>query len=314
MVTVIITSYKEPKTIGRCISCIANKKYSGLKGSFEIIQVSPDDATLNAGKREANKLHLGKKTFIQIRDPKRGKPYALNMALSKAHGDIIILTDGDTYFERDSVKEILLPFSNNKKIGGVSGRPVSGDLKDNKFGYWGNLLADAAHHRRSHAMNEVKDTNYYISDKTFFPMSGYIMAIRNMEINVPPEILSDDAYISYYIRNKNMEIAYTPKAICYVKYPTNLTDYLKQKVRSLGGYTQLKRIGIYKRDKQSRSFSIELKYTTFVLKYAENFKQFIWSLELFPVRLITWICIFWKRVILRQGNPKTGWERIESTK
>ena len=312
MVTVIITSYKEPKTIVRCINCIANRKYSGIPSSFEILQVSPDSLTLNAGKKEANKLNLGKK-YKQIKDPRKGKPYALVMALKKAKGDIIILTDGDTYFERDSVRQILLPFS-DKNIGGVSGRPVSSDPKDNKFGYWGNLLADAAHHRRSNVMEKIEGTDYYMSDKTFFPMSGYIMAIRNMQIDIPQNILSDDAYISYYIRNKGLEVGYTPKAMCYVKYPTNLKDYLTQKVRSLGGYSQLKRLGICKRDKQSRSFTIELKYTWYVIKYAKNFKQFIWSLELFPVRLITWINILWKRIILKKTVSNTGWERIESTK
>lgn len=313
MITVIIASFKEPKTVGRCIASIANKRYSGLKGQFEIIQVSPDSLTLKAGKKEANKQRLGKKTFIQIKDPKKGKPYALKMAFKRAKGDIIILTDGDTYFDKWAVKELLSPF-NDDKIGGVSGRPVSQDDINNKYGYWGHLLSDAAHHRRSTVMEKVKDKNYYISNKTFFPMSGYIMAIRNIDFDIPRDVLSDDAYLSYYIRNKGLEIGYTPEAICFVKYPTNFKDYLKQKVRSLGGFTQLKRMGIFKKDKQTRSFGIELKYTFFVIKYAKNIKQFFWSILLFPTRLITWICIFWERTILRRGMPKDGWERIDSTK
>jgi cellulose synthase/poly-beta-1,6-N-acetylglucosamine synthase-like glycosyltransferase len=126
--------------------------------------------------------------------------------------------------------------------------------------------------------------------------------------------LSDDAYISYSIRNMGLDIAYVPEAICYVKYPTNLSDYYKQKVRAMGGFRQLKRMGVFKKDKQSRSFLIELKYTFFVLRYAENMEELFWSLLLFPVRLITWIRIFWERDILKKDMPKGGWERIESTK
>lgn len=313
MITVIITSFKEPKSIGRCIACIANRKYSGITSPFEILQVSPDSQTLKAGKKEAYKLRLSKKQFIQIIDPKKGKPYALKMALKKAKGDIIILTDGDTYFERDSVKELIKPFENDK-VGGVSGRPISQDEIDNKYGYWGHLLSDSAHHRRSSLMKKVEDRDYYISDKNFFPMSGYIMAIRNLNLNIPSNVLSEDAYISYCIRNMNKEISYAPKAICYVKYPTNFKDYLKQKVRSLGGFTQLKRMDIFKKDKQSRSFFIELRYTFFVLRYAKNIQQLYWSLLLFPTRLITWIVIFWERGILKRGMPKGGWDRIDSTK
>ena len=312
MISVIIASFKEPKTIGRCISSIVDKKYSGIPNNFEILQVSPDKETLDAGMREAKKYRLGKK-YIQIKDPKKGKPYALRMAFKKAKGDIFILTDGDTYFEKDAVKKLLEPFE-DEKVGGVSGRPVSRDNRENMFGYWGHLLADSAHQRRIDTKKKVRKKDYYISGKTFFPMSGYIMAVRNIGIKLPTNVLSDDAYISYYIRNKNLEVAYTPKAMCYVKYPTNLKDYMKQKVRSLGGFTQLKQMGIFKKDKQSRSFWIELQYTGFVLRYAKNFKEFIWSLLLFPTRLITWIKIFWERTILRKDMPKSGWERIESTK
>lgn len=313
MISVIIASFKEPKSIGRCISSIANRKYSGIPVDFEIIQVSPDAPTLNAGRKEANKNNLGKKKYIQLKDPRKGKPYALKMAFKKAKGDILILTDGDTFFEKNAVKELLKPFEDDR-VGGVSGRPVSQDSKDNVYGYWGNLLSDSAHDRRSKTMVEVKGKGYFVSKETFFPMSGYIMAVRNLDIKLPSNALSDDAYISYFVRNKGMEIGYTPKAICYVKYPRNLKDYLKQKVRSLGGFTQLKQMGIFKKDKQSRSFGIELGYAGFVLKYAKNFREFIWSLLLFPVRLITWIKIFWERSILRKDMPKSGWERIESTK
>lgn len=312
MITVIITSWKEPKTIGKCIKCIGDRKYSGLTKPFEIIQVSPDIETLDAGANSAKDLNLSAKEYIQIKDPQRGKPYALTLALEKAKGEIIILTDGDTYFERNSVKYLLEPFENSN-VGGVSGRPISIDSKDTIMGYWGHLLSDAAHHRRVNMINN-KVGNYYVSSKSFFPMSGYIMGIRRYNFDIPSNVLSDDAYISYSIRNMGKEIAYAPLAKSYVKYPTNLNDYFKQKIRSLGGFTQLERMGVFQKDKQSRSFFIELKYIFFVLGYAKNTKEFIWSLMLFPIRLITWIKIFWNRIIIKSDMPKHGWERIESTK
>ena len=311
MISVIITSFKEHKTIGKCIECIGNRKYSGITSPFEIIQVSPDELTLKAGKKAANILGLNKKEYIQITDPRKGKPYALKMALNKAKGDILILTDGDTSFGKNAVKELLKPFK-DPKVGGVSGRPVSKDEKDNIFGYWGHLLSDSADKRRRETMKNVDE--YYVSDKTFFPMSGYIMAMRNIDMKIPQNVLSDDAYMSYTIRNESYEIGYAPNATCYVKYPTNLRDYYKQKVRSLGGFKQLEQFGVMQRDKQSRSFWIELGYALYVFKYPKSFKEFRWSLLLFPVRLWTWIKIFWERVLLKKDMPKTGWERIESTK
>ena len=312
MITVIITSWKEPNTIGKCIECIADTKYSGIKRPFEILQLSPDRETLDAGFKTAKNLGLSESEYIQIQDPKKGKPFALKLALRRSKGEILIFTDGDTYFEKNSIKYLLEPFV-NKKIGGVSGRPVSSDCRDTMMGYWGHLLSDAAHHRRIGTMSN-KQGNYYISGKTFFPMSGYIMATRDYDFDIPQNILSDDAYISYFIRNLGKEVAYAPLAKSYVKYPRNLNDYYKQKVRSLGGFIQLERLNIFKKDKQSRSFWIEIGYAFFVFSYAKGLEEFIWSLLLFPVRLITWIRIFWERVLLKKDMPESGWERIESTK
>lgn len=283
-----------------------------MKRPFEILQLSPDNETLEAGLKAAKNLGLSESEYIQIQDPKKGKPFALKMALKKAKGDMLIFTDGDTYFEKDSIKYLLEPFV-NREVGGVSGRPVSSDSRNTMMGYWGHLLSDAAHHRRIRTISNRQD-NYYISDKTFFPMSGYIMATRNYDFDIPQNILSDDAYISYFIRNLGKEIAYAPLAKSYVKYPTNLNDYYKQKVRSLGGFIQLERLGIFKKDKQSRSFWIEIGYAFFVFSYAKGLKEFVWSLLLFPIRLMTWIRIFWERVILKKDMPESGWERIESTK
>ncbi len=312
MITVIVTSWKEPKTIGKCIKCIADSSYSGITGTFEILQISPDKETLDAGLKAANELGLKGNQYIQIQDPQKGKPYALKLAIEQAHGDILIFTDGDTYFEKDSVKYLLEPFEDTS-IGGVSGRPVSGDSKTNMMGYWGHLLSDAAHHKRINTMSE-KVGNYYTSKKQFFPMSGYIMATRRFSFPIPHNVLSDDAYISYSIRNEGLQIAYSPLAKCYVKYPTNLKDYYKQKVRSLGGFIQLERMGVFKRDRQSRSILIEMRYIFFVLRYASDLRELIWSLYLFPVRLLTWVKIFWERTILEKDMPQNGWERIESTK
>jgi len=295
MISVIISSFKEPKTIGKCIECIGDSIYSGIEKPFEIIQVSPDEETLNIGRETAKKLNLSSTEYRQVIDPHKGKPFALNMAIKEAIGDILIFTDGDTYFEKNAVRELLRPF-NDQTIGGVSGRPISADEKNNMFAYWGHLLADSADHRRKSVH--------------FFPMSGYIMAVRKADLEIPQDILSDDAYISYELRNREYNIGYAPDAVCYVKYPRNLNDYYKQKVRSIGGFRQLKRLNILRNEKQSRSFFIELGYAFFALRYAKNIKEFIWTICLFPVRLITWI-----KIIFTDGNMKAdGWDRIESTK
>lgn len=301
MLSVIITSYKEPKTIGKAIESIGRVDFSGIPPKFEIIQISPDKATLNEGLKTAKKIGI-LKNFKQIKDPCKGKPYALNIAFKKAKGDILILTDGDVSFDKNAVKEILKTFK-DKNVGGATGRPISIDSKDNMMGYYGHLLSDAAHHKRMKTLNK----------NLFFPLSGYIMAIRNYGLELPNDVLSDDAYISYFILNKGGKLVYTPKAKALVKFPQNKKDYYKQKVRSLGGHIQLEKYGIVKTKEQTRTFKDELGYFWFPFKYASNIKEYFWSISLFPTRIITWIRIFFDRKIFNKDFEKS-WTRIESTK
>lgn len=309
MITVIINAWKEPLTIGKAIKCLVDQKYSGISLPFEVIQVSPDKETLEAGMLAAKELKLHG-IYSQIKDPLRGKPYALQMAISQAKGDLLVLTDGDVYFGKGAVKKLLKPLLQNPKVGGVTGRPISLNSRMDMFGYFSHILTDSAHHKR--ITTSINIGEYFISDKSFFPMSGYIIAMRN--IVTLPEKAFDDAYISYEIRNKGFEIAYVPSATVYIKNPTNIKDFITQKSRNLSGFAQMKRLGVMQRDKQSRNFLIELQYAFFVISYAKNIKEFFWSLFLFPIRLYIWLIVFYQQSIKKKDIPKTGWERIESTK
>lgn len=314
MISIIITAYKEPETIQKAIECIINANYSGINEKFELIQVSPDDETLINGKNAWEKFNPSNGEFVQIKDPLKGKPFALNMAFKQAKGDILILTDGDVYFGPNAITHLIKPFE-NKEVGGVTGRPKSEDKKNYLMGYIGNLLADAAHHKRMVALKNLTSgkSNVFVSKSKFFPMSGYIMAIRNLKIELPDDVLADDAYISYHIHNLGLKLEYAPEAEVFVKYPKTLSDYFKQKKRSIGGYVQLWKYGVVKEKTKSRSFFIELQYFWFPFKYATNLKEFFWSVLFFPIRLWTWLAIFWERKILNKNFTQT-WVRIETTK
>lgn len=313
MISVLITAYKEEKSIAKCIECIANSSYSGISNNFELLLACPDDATYNAAKEEVNRLQIEEK-FKFIKDPGKGKPAALNMLMDNAKGDIYILTDGDVYFGENAVKELVQNFNDNSVML-VTGRPKSADLRNNMMGYLGHLLSDAAHHKRTVDLTKepVGMGMKFVKKRDFFPVSGYIYALRRTEIRFPADCLVDDAYISYVIYNNGGKIAYAPKAIAYVKYPTNLSDYFKQKARSTGGYIQLWQYNIVKPSTKTRSFFRELEYFWFPIRYAQNPKELTWSFMLYPIRLWLWLKIYWDRKIVKKDFVKT-WVRIESTK
>ena len=293
MISIIITAYKEPKTIGKAIEAFKNQK---IKEKHEIIVVAPDEETITEAKKYKVKI---------IKDENKGKPSALNLAFEKTRkSGILILTDGDVYVSENSVNELVKQFR-DEKVGAATGRPISLSDKNTMLGYWSHLLTDiGAHETRTNLVKKEK----------FIVCSGYLMAIRNKIVDViPPDCLSDDAVISNLIYAKGYKTTYSPEAKVYVKYPDNFKDWMKQKRRSAGGYLQIKKYA-YRSDGM-RSFTKESMGIIRALRYPKNIKEFYWTIMLVIARLYLWMIIFIDFKILRRSLFKeTGWERIESTK
>ena len=139
MISIIITAYKEEKTIGKAIQALLD---NNLK-NFEILVVAPDTKTLS----EIKKFSRKDKRIKDIKDSGKGKPAALNLVFKKAKGEILVLTDGDVWIEKNAIKYLLEPFS-DPKVGAVSGHPISINSRNKIMGFWSHLLTSVADKRR----------------------------------------------------------------------------------------------------------------------------------------------------------------------
>ena len=224
------------------------------------------------------------------------------MAFKESRGEILILTDGDVYLGDGSINALIEPFK-NEKVGVVSGRPVSLILSSNKWGYFSHLLTDVgAHQTRIRRRKKNK----------MIVCSGYLYSFRKKLIShIPESALSEDAIISHVIFEMGYITVYAPKAIVYVKYPTNLIDWIKQKKRSAGGYVQLNYL--VKNKERMRSFSKEISGIFRIFNYPRTVREFIWTVELPFYRLHLWYLIF---VDITIKKKKFGeiWVKVESTK
>ncbi len=324
MLTVIITAYREPETIGKAIRHIADPQISGSEQELTLIQVSPDLPTLKAGKEAVGEIHNRNLHFIQIKDQLRGKPAALNHALLRIPPDTteIILTDGDVYFDSGALKKFVEKFVESK-ADAACGRVVSQNLKRNFLGYISHLMTAAAHHRRTVELIGLESGYGTIMVKKtgFFPLSGYMLILNLTSIlkllgeipRIPDDCLVDDAYLSYLIFNAGGKLSYVPEAEVFAKFPTTVKDYLIQKRRATGGYLQLWDYGIVRKETNSRSIWQELRYFWFPFKYASNLKEYIYSFAFFFLRAYMWLEI-WFLKNFKPERYKASWVRVESTK
>lgn len=304
MISVIINAWNEAEQIKKALNSILNPEFNDLSESFEVVIVCPDDPTWESSKEVAKRFDF--KNIWRVKDPQKGKPYALKLALKKVKSEILILTDGDVYFGKNALSKLVSKFD-DKKVGGVTGRPVSLGKKDSFMQFANHFYADVAHHKRKTTIGKGE----------FFVLSGYILAMRNIDIQPPRDSLVEDAYFSYVIYKKGYKLEYAPEAKVYVKYAQHLRDWYQQKLRSVGGYVQLNKRKVSKGVKRERGFLKELQYALwFPFTYVKSFREIIWALGLYPMRFLLWIKIFYNYVIKksREETWEKKWPRIESTK
>jgi len=284
MISIIITTYKEPETLPAAIRGILSQN---IKQEYELLVVGPDKET-----QETVKEFSKYPEIKYLKDKGNGKPAALNLAFKKSKGKILVLTDGDVFIGKNALNSLIKPFQDDK-IGAVSGNPASFSPKDNILGYWSHFLTNAAHQWRL----KGKD----------FPCSGYLYAFRDIIKKIPENVLAEDGIITQMIREKGYQVAYAPEAKVYVKYPNNFKDWLKQKVRSTGGYTQNQSRG-ERNLLQEIIGGIKLFFT-----YPKTFKEFFYTVLLYKARVLLWLIIFWK-IKIRKKSFASIWQRVESTK
>jgi cellulose synthase/poly-beta-1,6-N-acetylglucosamine synthase-like glycosyltransferase len=295
MISVILTSYKEPRTIGRAIESILSQN---ILEPHELIVAAPDEPTLNVARKYASK----NKQIKIFKDPGKGKTNALNLLLKKVKGEIIVLSDGDVYVGENSFLPLIEAFK-DKKVGCVTGRPSSLNNRKNLFGFWSHILCYAAHRLRlsRHKKNE------------FLECSGYLWAFRKGVIKKIPEETAEDSIVPIIFYQKGYEVAYVPESKVFIKFPSNLSDFVDQKKRTAKAHETFGRYVDMKNISRMKSLKNEIFGCYKILKYPKNLLEFLWLALLFPIRLYIWSLVFYKRYILKDVKVD-NWNATKSTK
>ncbi len=298
MIDIIITSYNEPKATLHAVNSFLKQS---IKEDFRIIVCDPFPEV-----RDFLKKHLKNKKIGFFLDPGEGKSYALNLLLKKLHSenkeDILILSDGDDYVSDNSLSEIIKAFE-NPEVGCITGKPVSIDSKNNKYGFW----ADVAFKGIDKVRRKKTGKNQ------FFECSGYLFAIRKSIIKEFPIDVSEDSIIPFLFWKKGFKIKYLEKAEVYVKNPGNWKDYKLQKIRNIKGHENLNKLA----PDMPRTKTIwnEIKAGALTpLTQVRGFQQFFWAIELYFARLYIYLKAF--KELRKEDLYSDGWreQETESTK
>jgi len=219
-VSFLIAAYNEEKVIARRIENIANLNYDFSKLEVFIGSDKSSDST-NQILEESQAKYPWLKIFLS--EERRGKAGILNELINKVNNEIIVFTDANTEFQKDTLYNLVQDFA-DEKVGGVCGGLI---FVDNEL-------------TRREGVEETKYWEYETFIKSLegkcgisLAANGGIFAIRKkLYKNIPvKKAVTDDLFISLSVISQGYEFTYREDAVAYEDTGKNLSVEYKRKVR-----------------------------------------------------------------------------------
>lgn len=118
-VTIIVPTYNEATLIRRRLEDIARYEYDAAKIQVIVVDSGSSDGTREVVK-EAQRERLLPNLVLIAEGERRGKAAAINVALKRASGDIVVGTDAPTLFDPTALRRLASNFA-DPSVGAVTG-------------------------------------------------------------------------------------------------------------------------------------------------------------------------------------------------
>ena len=221
-VSLIIAAYNEERVIKEKIQNSLEIDYPQYLLQIIIITDGSDDDTVNITK---NYINQGIELLHQ--PARNGKMAAINRAMPYARGDIIIFSDANNFYQANTIKELVKPFS-DPEVGAVSGAKgiIQGDgsLGESEGLYW----------KYESIIKEAEDR---FSSCT--SAAAEILACRRcLYTNPPDNIINDDFYQVMLILRQGYRVAYSSNANSFERVSISAEHEIKRRTRIVAGRYQ----------------------------------------------------------------------------
>ena len=216
-VSVVIPAYNEAAGIAATIRSMVTSRY---RGRIEVIVV--DDGSSDSTAAIARSLRI---PYVRvISQPNSGKPGALNRGIAEARSDILILVDGDTIFQADTIGRLIAPLA-VADVGAVSGNTKVGNRRG-FLGGWQHL---------EYVMGFNLDRRLFDLLGTIPTVPGAIGAFRRAALaavgGVSTDTLAEDTDLTMALCRSPWRVVYAPDAIAWTEAPSSLRQLWRQRYR-----------------------------------------------------------------------------------
>ena len=217
-VSVIIATYNEENAIRKKLETLLSVV---PRGFYEIIVV--DSGSIDDTRKIVSE-YANKGVILLAQEKRLGKANALNLALKKAKGEIIVLSDANSEFSPDSINALV------EKFDSETGAVLPRFMPSGKMNLWDRIFYWL--HNSYKSLESKADS--------VFVVFGELFAFRKDLINsIDERTAADDLEIAVSIRKKNFKIKYVPNVVVKEKIPDNRREIKTQKVRHILGILQV---------------------------------------------------------------------------
>ncbi|WP_309096501.1 bifunctional polysaccharide deacetylase/glycosyltransferase family 2 protein [Streptomyces sp.] len=214
-VSVIVPAYNEKE-------CIANTLGSLARSTHPIEIIVVDDGSTDGTADIAESL--GMPNVRVIRQANAGKPAALNNGVRSARYDLVVMMDGDTVFEPDTVRQLVQPFA-DPEVGAVAGNAKVGN-RTTVIGAWQHI---------EYVMGFNLDRRMYDLLRCMPTIPGAIGAFRREAVlqvgGMSEDTLAEDTDITIALHRAGWRVVYQEHARAWTEAPGSLKQLWSQRYR-----------------------------------------------------------------------------------
>ncbi len=221
-VSVIVPAYNETENIEATLRSILANDHP-----LEILVV--DDGSSDGTAELVESLALP--AVRVIRQPNSGKPIALNTGVARAQHDLVIMMDGDTVFQPDTVGRLVAPFA-DPAIGAVAGNV--------KVANRAALIPRLQHIEYVVGFGIDRRVQDTLGAITTIP--GAAGAFRRQAVldvgGLSLDTLAEDTDLTIALGREGWRVVYEERAIAWTEAPTTLSQLWRQRYRWTYGTMQ----------------------------------------------------------------------------
>jgi cellulose synthase/poly-beta-1,6-N-acetylglucosamine synthase-like glycosyltransferase/peptidoglycan/xylan/chitin deacetylase (PgdA/CDA1 family) len=216
-VSVLVPAYNEAK-------CIEKTVRSLVAGDHPIEVLVIDDGSSDGTARIVEELSQDLPGVRVVRQLNAGKPAALNRGIAGARHDLIVMMDGDTVFERSTVRELVQPFA-DPRVGAVAGNAKVGN-RDTLIGAWQHI---------EYVMGFNLDRRMYDVLRCMPTIPGAVGAFRREALErvggMSEDTLAEDTDITMAMHRDGWHVVYAENARAWTEAPESVQQLWSQRYR-----------------------------------------------------------------------------------